>query len=289
MSVVFNNQAGRYETLTVHPLASAMGAEVRGVALANLTDRQFEDIEAALFAHKMIYFRNQRIGHFDQEGLTLRFGEFGKDAYTTGIEGHLNITRVLKNAEDRVELIFGGNWHTDSPFLECPPAISMLYGVDIPPFGGDTWWANSALAYDALSDTLKEMLAPLYSVFSAEHVIAALRRAKVSLALTEDNSDFEGETCHPLVRTHPRTGEKALYVDQNYTVGIKGMHREESEPIIKYLVAHVTQPVFTCRLRWERNTLAIWDNRLSIHQAFNDYDGYRREMYRTTVQGEVPS
>ncbi len=289
MTFRFDNHAAEYATLTAYPLSSAMGAEIRGVDLADLSDEQFADVEAALFAHGMIFFRDQHIDHADQERLTLRFGPHGKDAYTTGIEGHPNVTRVVKEAEDRVELIFGGNWHTDSPFLERPPAVSLLYGVDIPPYGGDTWWANSALAYAALSEKMKAVLAPLNSTFSAEHVIAALRRAKGSLALTASNSDFEGERHHPLVRTHPRPGRKALYVDENYTVGIEGMKREEAEPITRYLVAHVTQPVFTCRLRWEPNTFAIWDNRLTIHQAFNDYDGFRREMYRTTVEGEVPA
>jgi taurine dioxygenase len=299
----FDNAAKAYQHIEAVPLAAAMGAEIRGVDLANLRDEQFEEIEHALFRHKMIYFRDQEISHGDQEAFSLRFGPFAEDAYTKGVEGHVNVQPVIKEAEAKVALIFGSGWHTDSPFLPQPPAISMLYGVDIPPYGGDTIWANSALAYSMLSDTMKLILDDLEVHMSMKHVLALAQETMEPddspigrLAATKNAGPLPDEivrkvegSFHPLVRTHPRSGEKGLYCDRTYAVGFKGMTPEESRPILDFLVGHITQPAFTCRLRWEPNTLALWDNRLCLHQAFNDHDGYRREMYRTTVAGETPS
>lgn len=310
----FDNSAKAYDHITVTPLAAAMGAKISGVDLSDISDAQFDDIADALYRHKMIYFRDQRISHADQEAFTLRFGEFGTDAYTKGLPGHPNIQPVTKEADARVKMIFGEGWHTDSPFLARPPAISMLYGVDIPPFGGDTIWANTELAYDYLSDTMKTMLAPLQVHMSAVWVIEALDRtnrekgeAAVETAsgdspetgpqqtkIGDMEIDIERQSMikgsyHPLIRTHPVTGKRALYTEATYTQGIKGMTEEESRPLLDFLRAHITQASFTCRLHWKKNSFVVWDNRSCLHHAFNDHDGYRREMYRTTVEGEVPA
>jgi alpha-ketoglutarate-dependent taurine dioxygenase len=298
----FDNAARAYDHIEAVPLAAAMGAEIRGVDLARLNDEQFAEIEHALFRHKMIYFRSQDITHGDQEAFSLRFGPFAEDAYTKGVPGHANVQPIIKEADAKVAIIFGSGWHTDSPFLPRPPAISMLYGVDIPPYGGDTIWANSALAYAMLSDGMKAIVDPLEVHMSMRSVIAEAQEfvtpdesvvgriaaTRDASRLPEDLARKSEGSYHPLVRTHPRSGEKALYCDRTYTVGIKGLTADEARPILDFLVPHITQPAFTCRLRWEPKTLALWDNRLCVHQAFNDHDGYRREMYRTTVAGEVP-
>ncbi len=299
----FDNKARHYEHIVVEELAAAMGAEVKGVDLARLTDAQFAEIEHALFRHKMIFLRDQQVSHADHESFSLRFGEFADDAYTKGVDGHPNIQPVIKEADVEVAMIFGSGWHTDSAFLARPPSISMLYGVDIPPYGGDTIWANAALAYNSLSDTMKEMLAGRRVRMSMRRVLATAQdymepddTAIGRLAATRDAGRLDPETtrkvqgtAHPLIRTHPVTGEKALYCDQTYAVGIEGLTEAESEPLLRFLSDHATQPAFTCRLRWYPGTFTVWDNRLCLHQAFNDHDGYRREMYRTTVAGEVPS
>ena len=299
----FDNSARRYDRIKVLPLASAMGAEVCDADISHLDDAIFAEIADALYRHKMLFFRDQQIGLDDQEDLTLRFGPFGTDAYTTGTPGHPNVQRVVKEADVRVPLIFGSGWHTDSPFLERPPCISILFGADIPPFGGDTIWANTALAYAFLSDKMKEVLRPLKVHMSARDVMAVVadmnkeraessekRPTKMgSIDLDVDREAMIAGNYHPIVRTHPVTGENALYVDETYSRGIEGMSEAEGKAILSFLQQHVTQPAFTCRLRWAPRTLAMWDNRLCIHQAFNDYDGYRREMYRTNVQGEVPA
>ena len=299
----FDNRAQAYDHIVVEELAAAMGAEVKGVDLARFTDAQFAEIEHALFRHKMIFFRDQEISHADHEAFSLRFGEFADDAYTKGVEGHVNVQPVIKEADTEVAMIFGSGWHTDSAFLARPPAISMLYGVDIPPYGGDTIWANSALAYATLSDTMKSMIDGLRVRMSMGRVLNLAQDHMEPgdtplgrLAATRDAGSLDPAiaakvrgTAHPLVRTHPVTGEKALYCDKTYASGVEGMTPAESEPLLRFLSDHVTQPAFTCRLRWSPGTFAVWDNRLCVHQAFNDHDGYRRELYRTTVAGEEPA
>jgi alpha-ketoglutarate-dependent taurine dioxygenase len=299
---MFDNSAAPARHIEARPLAAAMGAEIVGVDLARITDDQFAEVRAALFRHKMVFFRGQRLTHGDHEAFSLRFGPFAEDAYTSGVEGHRNVHPLIKEADDRSKMVFGEGWHTDSPFMPKPPAITSLRSVQIPPWGGDTIWCNSALAYAALSDAYRAMIDGLKVHFSMRKVlrhaqesvemrdspIGRLGATRSAEQLPEDVARKVKGSVHPLVRTHPVTGEKALYIDEAYAVGLEGMSEDESAPILAYLLDHVTQPAFSCRLRWEPDMLAIWDNRLSVHQAFNDYQGYRRELYRTTLAGEVP-
>jgi alpha-ketoglutarate-dependent taurine dioxygenase len=299
----FDNHSAGYRHIEVKPLSSAMGAEVCGAQAANIGDAQFEELAHALFRHKMIYLRGQKLNHNDHENFSLRFGPFSEDAYTQGVAGHRNVHPLIKEADDSSRMVFGEGWHTDSPFLPEPPAITTLRSVEIPPLGGDTTWANSALAYSMLSDIYRRLIGGLKVHFSLRDVLKASQEAvEVSdspigrLASTRDSSTLSEDlvrkikgNVHPIVRTHPVTGEKALYVDPSYGIGIEDMMPEESAPILRFLTEHLTQPVFGCRLRWEPGMLVIWDNRLCVHQAYNDYHGYRRELYRTTVRGEKPA
>ncbi len=298
----FENFAAQYAHIEARPLAAAMGVEVSGVDLTRLSDGQFEEIRHALYRHKMVFLRNQRLTHAQQEAFSLRFGPFAVDAYTQGVPGHADVHPLIKEADDRSEMVFGEGWHTDSPFMPEPPSITILRSVQIPAFGGDTIWANSALAYTMLSDTYKRLVNELRVHFSLGEVLKSVHRAvEVSdspigrLAATREATQLSEDlqrkikgNIHPMVRTHPVTGEKALYVDMAYAVGIDGMTPEESAPILQFLGEHIVQHAFTCRLRWEPDMVAFWDNRLCVHQAFNDYQGSRREMYRTTVVGEKP-
>jgi taurine dioxygenase len=299
----FDNSAAPGGTIEVRPLAAAMGAEICGVDVRRLGEGQFEEVRQALFRHKMIFFRNQKLTHAEQEAFSLGFGPFAEDAYTAGIPGHRDVHPLIKEADDRSKMVFGSGWHTDSPFLPEPPSITILRSVEIPPFGGDTIWANSALAYRMLSETWRRMIAPLKVRFSLRNVLSSAQAAVETrdspigrLAATRNAEKLSDDlirkiegSAHPMVRTHPVTGEKALYVDETYAVGIEGMSDEEARPILGFLAAWIVQHAFTCRLRWEADMLVAWDNRLCVHQAFNDYDGYRREMYRTTVAGERPA
>lgn len=266
-----------------------MGAEIRGVQVAAIDEATFAEIEDALFRHKMIFFRDQSLSHSEHEAFSARFGPFAEDAYTRGIEGHENVQQVIREADARTTLVFGSGWHTDSPFLEQPPAISLLYGVDIPPYGGDTQWANSALAYALLSPKMQSIVDNLRVCMSMKNVLTVAQQSlppedPLLLSIEARMS----ASYHPLVRTHPRSGEKALYCDKTYATGIEGMHDDEAETILRFLGDHICQSAFTCRLRWQPGTLTLWDNRLCLHRAFNDYEGFRREMYRTTIAGETP-
>ncbi len=299
----FDNHAAEYRHIRVMPLSAAMGAEVCGAQAASVTDAQFAEIVHALFRHKMIYLRNQKLTHDDHEAFSLRFGPFSEDAYTQGVPGHRNVHPLIKQADDSSRMVFGEGWHTDSPFLPEPPAITTLRSIEIPPIGGDTTWSNSALAYAMLSEAYQRIIQGLKVHFSLRDVLKASQHSvEVSdspmgrLAATRDSARLSDDLArkikgnvHPIIRTHPVTGEKALYVDPSYGIGIEGMSAEESAPIMRFLSEHLTQPVFGCRLRWEPQMLVLWDNRLCVHQAYNDYAGYRRELYRTTVRGEKPA
>jgi len=299
----FDNYPARNRYIEVRPLSAAMGAEICAVDVAKLTDNQAEEVRHALFRHKMIFFRGQKLTHEQHEAFSLLFGPFAEDAYTQGVPGHLNVHPLIKEAEDPSKMVFGEGWHTDSPFLPEPPAITLLRSIQVPPIGGDTTWANSALAYSMLSDSYRDMIQRLRVHFSLRDVLKAVHEAvepsespigrlaagRESDRMSDDLRRKIRGNSHPLVRTHPVTGEKALYVDSSYGIGIEGMSPEESAPLIHFLSDHATQPAFSCRLRWEPDMLVLWDNRLCLHQAYNDYQGHRRELYRTTVAGEKPA
>ncbi len=291
----FDDTANGYKHIKTVPLASAMGAEIRGVNIATITDAQFAEVRAALFRYKMIYFRDQTMTIEHQEALTQRFGSFGTDAYTKGMPGHPNVQHLLKEASTVVDRVFGEGWHTDSPFLAQPPAISLLYGKHIPPYGGDTWWCNTEVAYDFLSHGMKALLANLRVHMTAREAIRLTVRKDAQgkeivgdMEMSMDQKDMITGQFHPLVRTHPGTGKKSLYVDEIYAQGIQGLKDDEARPLLDYLARHNTREDFSCRLRWSPGTLVMWDNRICLHKAFNDYDGYKREMFRTIVNGEVP-
>ena len=289
-SGAFDNSARDYAHIEVRPLASAMGAEV--VAdLRSLSDAAFVELQDALWRHKMVFLRDQHLNHAEHEGFARRWGEFATDAYTQGVPGHRNVQPVIKEADARSKGLFGSGWHTDSPFLAEPPSVTILRSVEIPPYGGDTVWANCALAYRMLSPAMQAMLRPLrVRMSAAANMITQKQADGKELAFADDaqrSAAAEG-TAHPLVRTHPETGELALYVDEVYADRIEGMSAAESRPILDFLVRHITQHAFTCRLRWEPGMVVAWDNRAALHIAANDYDGYRREMYRTTIAGAAP-
>lgn len=287
----FDNHAQpspHFETL---PLAGAMGAEIAGVRLPGLSDEAFADFRAALCRHKMLFLKGQHLTHTEHEAFAMRLGPFAVDAYTQGVPGHRNVHPIIKEAETSAASLFGGGWHTDSPFLEEPPSITSLRSLEVPPFGGDTSWANCALAFRHLSKTFQDMLRPLRVHMSASNNYATQTKLLGKALPFADQEQFDqGQkgSYHPLVRTHPETGEESLYICDTYAAGIEGMTTHEAKPLIDFLVAHCTHAAFTCRLRWEEGMVAMWDNRTVMHLGPNDYDGYRREMYRTTTAGGVP-
>lgn len=288
----FDNHARDYRHIKVEPLAAAMGAEVVGVRLPDLSDDAFAEFKDALWRHKMVFLRDQRLSHAEHAAFSARLGPFAVDAYTQGLPDHRDVHPIVKEANVSSKALFGGGWHTDSPFLKNPPSVTILRAVDVPPFGGDTTWANCALAFRMLSETYQRMLRPLKVYMSAANNYATQEKLLGKAISFSDQEQFDvgikGQF-HPLVRVHPETGEESLYIDENYSIGIEGMTTFEAKSILDFCIQHIIQHAFTCRLRWEPGTVAMWDNRSALHLGPNDYDGFRREMYRTTVEGEPPA
>lgn len=285
--------ARRYATLSAAPIAGSLGAEITGIDLSQpLTDAQVADIRAAAVEHLVIFFRDQSLPLDRQEALTRSLGGFGDTPFVEQLDGHAGVVRVVKEADETGISNFGGGWHTDWSFQAAPPSFTLLYAVDVPPYGGDTLWANGHLAYETLSPGLRCTLDGLRTVHSARRSYAPGshldRTADRRTMRIHASDEAYAEQEHPLVVTHPESGRKALYLNPTYTIRFAGWTPEESKPLLDFLAAHATQPAFTCRFRWTANTLAIWDNRATQHNALNDYDGWRREAYRTTVVGTAP-
>lgn len=290
-SGAYDNAARQYACITAHPIAAAMGAEITGPRLSELSDAGFAELQQALWRHKMVFLRDQHLSHAEHEAFARRWGPFAPDAYTQGVPGHPDVQPVVKEAEQRSKGLFGSGWHTDSPFLAAPPGVTILRSVEIPPYGGDTVWADCALAWRMLSPVMQDVLRPLKVRMSARNNAYTQKLAdgkELSFASDAARDAALAGNAHPLVRRHPFTGEPSLYIDEVYAVGIEGMSGAESRALLDFLTRHITQHHFTCRLRWDPGMVAMWDNRAALHLAANDYDGHRREMYRTTMAGEVP-
>ena len=219
-----------------------------------------------------------------------RFGSLNVHPRYVPLEGHPEIFPIRKDPEHTK--IVGGSWHQDLTHLEKPPLGSILYALDVPSVGGDTLFANQYLAYEALSEGMRKMLDKLVAVHDnrvqAPNATPE-RNAKMTSKLRDDPDEKdEPEMEHPVVRTHPETGRKALYVNSAHTVRFAGMTEEESKPLIDFLITHAVRPEFTCRFHWEAEPLAIWDNRCVQHFAINDYHGERRRVHRATITGDRP-
>ena len=200
------------------------------------------------------------------------------------------VIEILKSEFDTVN--FGGSWHSDMSYMECPPMATALYAKEVPASGGDTQFANTTLAHEALSRAMRDLLAGLTGINSSEGRYQGGRAAAMSRldgmksAYNETSEVHESE--HPVVRTHPVTGRRSLYVNPIHTQRLRDMTVEESRPLLDYLCQHMVRPEFTCRFRWQPGSLAIWDNRTTLHFAVNDYQGSRRRMQRITIKGDRP-
>ncbi|HVR52659.1 MAG TPA: TauD/TfdA family dioxygenase, partial [Pseudorhodoferax sp.] len=194
---------------------------------------------------------------------------------------------VKKLEHERVN--FGGVWHSDTTYLQEPPMGSMLLSRQVPPYGGDTLFASQYAAYEALSDTMKKLIDPLVGISSsAKADVSKTREDRIKTdGKQEAPKEYRAE--HPVVRTHPETGRKALFVNVAHTAGIVGLTDEESAPLLHFLFAHQVKPEFTCRFAWEPNAIAFWDNRCVQHNPVNDYHGHRRVMHRITLKGDKPA
>ena len=265
-----------YRHIEVHPIAGALGAEVGGVdAARSLDDAVVSEIRQALLDYLVIFIRGQKLTPQAQLAFARRFGEPMEYPQLKGLPECPLITPVVKLEHERVN--FGGVWHSDTAYLERPPMASMLYAVKIPRYGGDTLFANQYLAYEALSDRMKQLLAGLVGVNSSTKAEVTRSREDRLREAGVQTKPLIGE--HPAVRTHPETGRKALYVNAGHTTHFRGFTVEESAPLLEFLFRHQVKPEFTCRYRWEAGALAFWDNRCAQHYPVNDYHGFRRVMH----------
>jgi len=278
--------------LDIKPLAGALGAEVGGVKLARLDDdAKWKEILDAFVRHSVLVFRDQGLEPADIMRIGDRFGGPCHYPFVTGMEGFPFIFEVVKEEAEKTN--FGGAWHSDTTYLAQPPSATILYAVETPTFGGDTLFTNTTAAYDALSEGMRKLIDGLVGVNSAGLKYGGGRTAMhknigaMKVHDTDTADQYEAE--HPVARTHPATGRKALYLSRSHTIRFRGMTEEESRPLIEWLALHQQRPEFTCRVRWTPGTLTIWDNRCTQHNAVNDYHGQRRKMRRLTAGAQTPS
>jgi taurine dioxygenase len=284
-----------YRTIEITPLSGALGAEISGVDLAaDPSPDTFAEIHRALLEHLVIFFRNQTLTPDQQIAFARRFGPLIVDPFIQGPEDRPELMVLVKDTHEKHA--FGNVWHSDSTFMEKPPLASFLYSREVPACGGDTLFANQYLAYETLSAGMRAMLEGLRAVHGAASYNQAIAAGRYGpdrpMKLRGDEvmrAAMAAEVEHPVVRTHPETGRKALYVNVAYTLRFQGMTAEESAPLLEFLYAHAVRPEFSCRFRWTANALACWDNRCVQHYPINDYPGQRRVMQRVVTEGDRPS
>jgi alpha-ketoglutarate-dependent taurine dioxygenase len=273
--------------IEVRKIAGALGAELYGVDLSQpLATTTAASIRAAWLEHLVIFFHDQILTPEQFLRFARTLGEPMEYPLLRGLPEFPEITEVMKLEHERAN--FGGIWHSDTTYLERPPMGSMLYAREVPPFGGDTLFANQYLAFETLSAGMQRMLDGMIALSSSAKADATRTREDRMRTQAREGVPTEYLAEHPVVRTHPETGRKALYVNVAHTVRFKDMTDEESAPLLGYLFQHQTRPELTCRFRWRVGSLAFWDNRCTQHNPVNDYHGHRRLMHRITLAGDVP-
>jgi taurine dioxygenase len=270
----------------VDRLAGAIGAVVSGIDLASIDDATVAELRSLWLEHLVLFFRGQELDDDAFLAFARRIGEPVEYPFVKGFDTHPEIIEVAKLPDETVN--FGGIWHSDTVYLEQPPMATMLLARELPPYGGDTMYANMYAAYEALSPAMREMLDGLRATNSS--AMADVSKTREDRIRDRGAADDEQEfvATHPVVRTHPETGRKALYVNPAHTASFVGMTVEESSPLLEFLFRHSTRPEFTCRFRWQVGSLALWDNRCAMHNPINDYHGFTRRMHRITLAGDVP-
>jgi taurine dioxygenase len=276
----------RNSQIEVRPIAGTIGAEIHNVDVSQeLDEATIGDIRKALLDHCVIFFRDQKLDAERHKAFTRRFGKIFIHPNYKGMQADAEIITITREPGDKK--IVGEDWHADTTMMPEPPMGAILYGVEVPPYGGDTLFANQAQAYEALSEGMKKMLAGVKAIHSDRKVAgpAANKNAFRATKVREDADWRETVSVHPVVVAHPETGRKQLFVNSSYTVGFEGMTEEESKPLLDYLLDHGHRPEFTCRFRWDTGSIAFWDNRVCKHLAIHDAGPFRRVMRRTQIAG----
>jgi len=280
-----------FTRIDVRPVSGTLGAEILGVDLNQADEETIEQIHRAFLRYHVIFFRDQSLSIDSHKDFARRFGTLNIHPQYVPLRGHPEVLSVTKEPLDIHNV--GGLWHSDLTFLERPPMGSILYALEVPDWGGDTQFANQALAYESLTEACQNLLSGLRALHSdrglSERKEAQKRNATRSLKIAESAMDQPPvASLHPIVRTHPQTGRKSLFVNRAFTIHFEDMTEEESRPLLNFLYEHAVKPEFTCRFRWKKHSIAMWDNRCVQHYALNDYSGKRRHMHRVTVDGDKP-
>lgn len=278
--------------LDIRPVSPALGAEIYGLDVTTLDDAGVAAVRQAVLDHLVVMIRGQeQLGIDGLESFTARLGEPIETPFVGSLRGHPHVVRVVKEAHE-TNPNFGGGWHTDLSYLAAPPNFTLLWAHDVPASGGDTMWSNQYRALEAFSPGFVESLRSLRAVHTAAGPYSArgyyahtMQGASMDI---RPSDDALAEQEHPMVVRHPETGREVLFVDQGYVGRIAGWTAAESRPLLQMLFGACTRDTNVVRMRWERGTLGIWDNRATQHQALDDYRGQRRELFRTTTAGTVP-
>jgi taurine dioxygenase len=276
--------------MEVKLLSGALGAEISGIDLKDTSDKNFNKINNLLLEHKVIFFRNQPINSKEQLALAEKFGPLETHAYVKGLDEHPEIVRIVKTKEEKNQ--WGENWHTDVSYNVKPTKAVILKSIKIPPVGGDTCFSNMELAWETLDEEIKNEIKDKKAIHSSLGAEFFIEKYKGMEGNKKKNYD-EYSNEHPIVRTHPETGKKILYVNWTYTKQIIGLKKNESDDILKKIFEHQSRLDLTCRFTWSENTVAIWDNRSVIHYAIADFYpgrglGYERIMDRVAIEGDHP-
>jgi len=277
----------KYRHFTVKPLSGSVGALIEGLDLSCDQDADvIAEIRQAWLDHLVIFFRDQHLS--DKRLMTFGryFGELYLHPNLAKKGPHPEVIHVVK--EPDATRVVGAEWHTDTAHVECPPMGAILHALETPPKGGDTLFANQYLAYETLSDGLKATLNELKAVHDDSRVAGPSANKGRSTETRDDDAWRPTVNTHPVVRTHPETGRKSLYVNIASAHNFDGMTKAESAPLLSYLFDHATRPEFTCRFSWTPGSVAFWDNRCLKHIAVNDYHGHRRDMRRVQLAGDRP-
>jgi taurine dioxygenase len=272
----------RYRRITVDPLTPVIGAEIDGVDLGSLDEETWAEIERAFAEHLVVFFRDQHLSPEDQMALGRRLGELHVHPAAPTLPGHREV--MVIHADERSTTVSGNEWHSDVSCDERPPLGSILYLQQVPPTGGDTLFASMYAAYDDLSQAMKGFLAPL----RAKHESRQLYSGRYATKEEDSRDGVFPEAVHPVVRTHPVTGRRALYVNRAFTTRIEGLSAHESRSVLDMLFTHQEDPKYQCRFRWQANSVALWDNRCAQHYAIWDYFPQSRHGHRVSVVGERP-
>jgi len=273
--------------MEIRRIAGALGAEIHGIDLSRkISDENLKAIRQAWLEHLVVFFRDQKLEAAAYMDFARRIGKPVEYPFVKGIAGFPEIIEVKKLEHETVN--FGGIWHSDTAYLQEPPMASMLLAREVPPHGGDTLFANMYQAFDSLSAGMKKMLDGMKAVNSSTKADVSRTREDRIKTDGKDSVVQAYHAEHPVVRTHPETGRKALYVNVAHTARFKDMTEEESAPLLGYLFQHQVKPELTCRFSWREGSIALWDNRCTQHNPVNDYHGHRRLMHRITLAGDLP-